>query len=157
MGIFLATHGFRHWYDIDKWSHCYYRSTTTTTTINTTMNAITIQPHSKVQCCIAFVWDVPVLGSSGNCKQLLLLRDWVGHWPFWSFAFFSFPSSPSVIICIYMHGVSAWVSSWRLMGSGIGMALRHMFLANAAPEWSMNSTRDTPKRVQALAREREPI
>ena len=101
MGIFVATHGLRHWYGIDNWSHCYYRSTTTTT-INTTMNAITIQPHSKVQCCIAFVWDVPVLGSSGNCKQLLLLRDWVGHWPFWSFAFFSFPSSPSVIICIYI-------------------------------------------------------
>ena len=57
---------------------------------NYTMNAITIQPHSKLQCCIAFVWDVPVLGSSRNCKQLLLLRDWVGHWPFWPFAFFSF-------------------------------------------------------------------
>ena len=26
-------------------------------------------------------------------------------------------------VYIYIHGVSVWVSSWRLMGSGIGMAL----------------------------------
>ena len=28
-----------------------------------------------------------------------------------------------MVICIYIYGVSVWVSSWRLMGSGIGMAL----------------------------------
>ena len=28
-----------------------------------------------------------------------------------------------IFICIHIHGVSVWVSSWRLMGYGIGMAL----------------------------------
>ena len=34
-----------------------------------------------------------------------------------------YPLSVYIYMYIYIHGVSVWVSSWRPMGSGIGMAL----------------------------------